>query len=116
MLPFKGWDRRRSWRKQAYFEEFENSNDNDDAYLDEQATTMAKRLQWRIGLYKIINTYNIYIYIYIYNFFVHYLQNHTLDGEKGELEDEIRKKITEFNGITFEKWFDFFIKVCEILS
>ncbi|RIA81283.1 hypothetical protein C1645_790738 [Glomus cerebriforme] len=80
MLPFKGWDRRRSWRKQVYFEEFENSNDNDDAYLDEQATTMAKRLQWRI------------------------------DGEKGELEDEIRKKITEFNGITFEKWFDFFIK------
>jgi len=49
MLPFKGWDRRRSWRKQAYFEELENSNDNDDAYLDEQATTMAKRLQWRIG-------------------------------------------------------------------
>ncbi|CAB4401438.1 unnamed protein product [Rhizophagus irregularis] len=80
MLPFKGWDRRRSWRKQVYFEEFENSNDSDDAYLDEQATTMAKRLQWRI------------------------------DGEKGELEDEIRKKITEFNGITFEKWFDFFIK------
>ncbi|CAG8517969.1 13782_t:CDS:10 [Funneliformis caledonium] len=80
MLPFKGWDRRRSWRKQAYFEELENSNDNDDAYLDEQATTMAKRLQWRI------------------------------DGEKDELEDEIRKKITEFNGIIFEKWFDFFIK------
>ena len=52
MLPFKGWDRRRSWRKQAYFDELENSNDSDDAYLDEQATTMAKRLQWRIGLYK----------------------------------------------------------------
>ena len=51
MLPFKGWDRRRSWRKQVYFEDFENSNDSDDAYLDEQATTMAKRLQWRIGLY-----------------------------------------------------------------
>nr|CAG8454097.1 7995_t:CDS:2 [Entrophospora candida] len=39
----------------------------------EQETTMAKRLQWNI------------------------------DGQLGELEAEIHKKMTEFQGITFEK-------------
>ncbi|CAH1768656.1 5990_t:CDS:2, partial [Entrophospora sp. SA101] len=31
-------------------------------------------------------------------------------GQLGELEAEIHKKMTEFQGITFEKWFEFFIQ------
>ncbi|CAG8767795.1 3380_t:CDS:2, partial [Gigaspora rosea] len=66
------------WRKQMALRA--EAADDDDAALEEQATTMAKRLQWQI------------------------------DGEIGELEAEIHKKMTEFQGLTFAQWFDFSIK------
>ncbi|CAG8470622.1 4335_t:CDS:10, partial [Cetraspora pellucida] len=72
------FDRRRCWRKQMALRA--EAADDDDAALEEQATTMAKRLQWQI------------------------------DGEIGELEAEIHKKMTEFQGLTFAQWFDFSIR------
>ncbi|CAG8584919.1 15004_t:CDS:2 [Racocetra fulgida] len=78
MIPYKGFDRRRCWRKQMALRA--EAADDDDADLEEQATTMAKRLQWQI------------------------------DGEIGELEAEIHKKMTEFQGLTFAQWFDFSIR------
>ncbi|CAJ0626021.1 10095_t:CDS:10, partial [Entrophospora sp. SA101] len=80
MVPFRGYDRRKSWRKKLYYEEIKELKEGYDADIEEQATTMAKRLQWNI------------------------------DGQLGELEAEIHKKMTEFQGITFEKWFEFFIQ------
>ncbi|CAG8571855.1 4215_t:CDS:10, partial [Scutellospora calospora] len=59
-----GFDRRRCWRRQMALRA--EAAEEDDAALEEQATTMAKRLQWQI------------------------------DGEIGELEAEIHKKMTEF--------------------
>ncbi|CAG8451389.1 3084_t:CDS:10 [Diversispora eburnea] len=65
MVPYKGFDRRRCWRRQMALKS-EIADDGDDAALEEQATTMAKRLQWQI------------------------------DGEIGEIEAEIRKRMVEF--------------------
>ncbi|CAJ0764593.1 12296_t:CDS:10 [Entrophospora sp. SA101] len=76
----QGYDRCKSWREKLYYEEIKELKEGYDADIEEQATTMAKRLQWNI------------------------------DGQLGELEAEIHKKMTEFQGITFEKWFEFFIQ------
>ncbi|CAG8688640.1 2099_t:CDS:10, partial [Acaulospora morrowiae] len=79
MVPYKGFDRRRCWRRQVALKS-EIADDGDDAALEEQATTMAKRLQWQI------------------------------DGEIGEIEAEIRKRMVEFQGLKFDQWYEFFIQ------